>query len=291
MSGAPYAVLERLRAEGVHSTSRIVGIASTSGSSFSDIVVMYYAGGRKVLTSLLNFFTFDNKFGATINDVSETSHINTPLHVAMVVSGAYCSGTGVDGVLSGALSLCGASTQAYNTFGHATISNAETNMLGETGTVCAWVKLIPIGRAMTLYDYGRDEIGGNQYYITFGVGGDNTIGYTYKDFDLVAGAKYLTVSSVATVAYHTWTHIAVTSNGNEIKLYMNGDRVGVKQSGANVGQWYGDITTSGTWVRHFGVSKHSGVYSNYFSGFVDNFRLASYAMTQEQIQQLYESNM
>jgi len=280
ISGNPYEILEELREEQVYSSYRIVGLVRETANNF---MVMYRTGGRKVLSYLLNWFTFDNLSDTTFNDVGG---VTVPLNTATLVSGATANVTGVDGVLSGALWFSGISAaQGYNISGHVSLTAASSGMLGQTGTICAWIHR-RASKANTIYEYGRQTgVIASDFFITFGIDDNDLIGFTYR------GAVPLVISGTTATTQDTWTHVAVTSDGSKVKLYVNGILEPASVAGTNSGQWFGDMATSGTWARYIATSVHSGVFLNHFDGKIDNFRLAGFAMSESQLRQLYESKM
>jgi hypothetical protein len=72
---------------------------------------------------------------------------------------------------------------------------------------------------------------------------------------------------------NTWTHLAVTYDGQTLTLYVNGAPAGSKAQ-------TGLVPTSAGVLRIGG----NGIWPEWFSGLIDNVRIYNRALTQAQIQ-------
>ncbi len=73
-----------------------------------------------------------------------------------------------------------------------------------------------------------------------------------------------------------WHHLAATSDGSEVKLYVNG----------KLEQTYSEVLTTG--VANLNVG--SGAGANFWDGQIDDFRVYDSVLTQEQIEALFEAS-
>src|SRR5262249_4568408 len=72
---------------------------------------------------------------------------------------------------------------------------------------------------------------------------------------------------------NTWSHLAVTYDGSNIRLYVNGAQVGTKAQTGNI--------NSSTAPLRFGGDS---VWGEYFNGLIDEVRVYNIALTAAQIQ-------
>lgn len=327
ISGSPYAVLEKLRQEGLRNSGKVVGL-TTPDVSTGDILVMFFNGSKNISSDMLNWLKFEGHTDGVIDDSG------TLAQKALLVSGASVSGTSVTGTTSGVLWLSGVLGAAYvDSFAHVALSgiyastdggtvvtsgiadSTTENLLTQQGTVCAWIKRVGEGKDDAIYDYSSAESG--VAWVRIIVGNDNRLGYEFKNFwdyglgqdkvgcgygdggaGTVSGVR---ISGTTAVTKNVWHHVAVTSDGSKIKLYVDGEKepedTYLQISGTNAGQWYGDINVSGTFRRTIGASI-TGVskdittgpgFDAQFYGYVDDFRILDYPLTEDQIRQLYRS--
>ena len=87
----------------------------------------------------------------------------------------------------------------------------------------------------------------------------------------------------------TWTHVAVVSTGTSILIYINGISESLTVgSGANSGNWFGDITTPGLVVGTIGALVRSTI-AEYFADNIHGVRVFSAALTAAQVKYLFEN--
>ena len=295
VSGTPYGVLEVLRKEGIGSSSRIIGV-SRSPSDATSLCVMYYTGGKNILTNLINWFKFDS---VSIGETTAIDCIN--LKTAKLVSGASLMGEGVGGTLSGALYLSGATANSKN---HVTITAQDSDLIVSGGTVSVWVNTdINTGGGnnplvstnQSIYELA---VGYNKYAQIY-LDPTLVVKYVYRDHDAGTAFSATNVSiSGSAVSPAVWNHVAVTSNGKNLNMYINGAKQSLTISGVDQGQFFGSIPdTSETYQRNIGIHIVSGVgaggglVQEYFSGRIDSLRVADFEMSEGQIIQLYDSKL
>jgi hypothetical protein len=81
-------------------------------------------------------------------------------------------------------------------------------------------------------------------------------------------------TSTATLSLNQWSHVAVTSNGTEIKFYVNGQAAGTTLGSNNI--------SAGT---TYGIGANVGNHGTAFIGSIDELRVWNVARTQTQIVQ------
>ena len=87
------------------------------------------------------------------------------------------------------------------------------------------------------------------------------------------GSTGVVINGTAALAANTWAHIAVTYDGANLRLYVNGTQVASKAR-------TGNLTTSANPLQIGGDS----TYGQYFSGMIDEVRVYNVALTAAQIQ-------
>jgi len=336
VSGTPTEVLSKLEEEKVYGSNRVVGMTRIpnliSGTERSDdLIVMYWTGSRRVLKDLSHWFKFDYLVSGsnfayvddehyTVHDYSRHEDKGTATIVSghcrgeVVMSGV--TGTGVDGTLSGALYLSGGQlTGLHNMWTYMIIENdrgvtsgAATSVVGndQQGTVAAWVNRdqAVLNSGATVFFYGVS--GASSCYAAVEITEGDKLQYTFKNYanQTTIGENYLIVSGSTAVISGTWQHVAVTSDGELIKLYVNGAEETLTLSGTNAGQWFGDLTISGMQYRPFATVVGAYLISGApfgsmirptvwqaYQGRMDNLRIAPYAMSAGQIKELYDNQI
>ena len=181
------------------------------------------------------------------------------------VSGATVT-TGHDGTANGAYLLNG--TSDYISFGTNKFSLDQTNTL----TVSLWVK--PVSDSATAYyDPIMVRSGYVRPFAIQYVSGGIRIGIRVPS-DVI----YLT--SHTSLADNTWNHVAVTYNGSQVVLYINGAVDGSVSAS-------GSLDVSNNETTQIGKSPEA---NQYFSGAVDDARIYSQALNASEIQALYNGS-
>ena len=271
-------------------------------------MTMYWTGARKVLANLIDWVTFKhhNDITTAYNEAESATGKSVSL-----VSGAVFSGVHMDGTTSGVLWLSGISQGSFiDIFPHVTFPDS-IGAAPTQGTIAAWIQFDNYDEVpdKTIYEYSRtgSAVDAEHTYARIFIGPDEKLGYVYSNASKLFGEHKFAVSGVNAIlpssnAEGSFVHIAVTSDGSTIRLYISGVEQTVSIAGANnanQGKWFGSMTSgttdsdpaSGTYGRHIGVSIISGVYRDAFSGKISDFRQASYPMTEEQIRDLAENKV
>ena len=291
LSGSPYACLEELRAQGIYNSGKVIGFTQSNDSSLKDIMVMYWKGSRKILTSLTNWFRFSETSGSISYDEGSAGT------TASLVSGAIFS-DGMDSSVSGvgALLLSGTLGTTYNIRGHATIP-ADANIISNIGSICMWVKILNNARDQVIYEVvPYSEFSGvlalKTYFKLYISETSDRLTLDFKNSTDTYGDNFISVSGDS-ISVNTWTHIGATSDGSTTRVYVNGIE-STTTSGVNVGQWTGDMIMSGgtsSHVRNIGYHIISGTVGEYFSGYIDNLRITNRLFNSEEMMQLYDARL
>lgn len=304
LSGGPTEVMEQLRLEGVTNSSRVVGFSNTNFASTRDVLVMYWTGGRKILANLVSWYNFNNnsiRSSAIAYDISDNANNGR------LVSGAFLSGTGVDGTVSGALIISGVFSFGNTTFSgaHIIISSVDA-FRSQQGTIAAWVykyggyNWFPSGAnfndGYNIFSFSRIDTATDKAFAKFQFSSGGTIQYYIKSGSVISCVLSGSNTGGDPTYVNQWTHVAVTCDGNMVRLYQNGEELCT----ATPGYWMGDLTTNGLWIASIatavsGIAASDGgmryLTRGQFYGMIDNLRIASYCMDASQIRELYLSKM
>ena len=218
--------------------------AATNLSPYSGTAT---AGTQTGPTGLVAAFSFNEGAGITVGD---------------------SSGSGNNGSLSGPTwTLAGKYGRALvfnGTNALVTISDAPSLRLTSAMTLEAWVN------PQTTTNIWRDVIykGDDNYYLmaTTQPRGRPAAG-------AIVGGQYLESFGTAKPALNTWTHLAATFDGTNMRLYVNGVQVATKARA-------GSMATSANPLQIGGDTIHR----QYFRGTIDEVRVYNVARSQAQIQ-------
>jgi hypothetical protein len=108
--------------------------------------------------------------------------------------------------------------------------------------------------------------------------------YLYQD-GTIGDAK----TPVDSLTVGNWYHIVWTSDGTNIKIFINGVEQTLTKSGTD-GLWFGDATVDADTVA-IGTLLRGGGPTGSFNGFIDDVRIYNYARTPEQILQDYNAGL
>lgn len=199
--------------------------------------------------------------GTTIHDSSNNNNHGT---LSIGAGGSQSSvgtcntsstawGIGATGKINSSLSLDGTDDKA----------TAGTITVGTNMTISAWIKKnISTGQK----SFFSNRNGGNVYF-----GLTSTQIFLYDN----AASPPNINSSSGTVAIGQWQHIVATSDGTTTNFYLNG--VLVKSSPQN------RTGSTGT----IGIGWDPSIGTEYWDGQIDDVRIYNYALTSDQIKQIY----
>lgn len=87
-------------------------------------------------------------------------------------------------------------------------------------------------------------------------------------------------SSANSVPFNTWTHIAATSDGTTMRLYINGIQVDSAAS---------PLVLANTFTTLFGAYQRNGIKEQFFNGLVDEIEFFNRALTASEIQAIFSA--
>jgi hypothetical protein len=156
----------------------------------------------------------------------------------------------------------------------------NASMVVSTGTICAWVNpsstatmqrvMSRVASASTATEvYGLDVYQSN-CRLMVGKGVSNGLGGTTYSVDTVAGGS---------VPINTWTHIAGSWDGSNMRVYVNGAVVGTFARTAAV--------LTGTVPMSIGADYNNSTATEFFDGMMEDVRLYNRALSSNEIQTQY----
>ena len=144
--------------------------------------------------------------------------------------------------------------------------------IGSSITMAAWAK------------YGSEEPEGYQNIIAISSGESNqSVQLGFRDEKIVAwkyGGEHL-VNHSELPTPGTWNHYTYTYNGGEHRLYLNGELVNTNNEAPDTGP--AAEARIGSWLNPDSLEG--------FNGTIDEVRIWNRALSEEEIRQLYQSNL
>ena len=203
--------------------------------------------GGAATAGLVAAYSFNEGSGTTVGDASGTGNNGTTSNTTWSASGRY----------GGALSFNGTTSRVN-------VPNSSSLQLTSAMTLEAWVN----PNATT--SKWRDVIykGNDNYYLeaTSSNSSKPAGGGTF-------GGTNANVYGAAAPTANTWSYLALTYDGTTLRLYVNGTLVGSQAK-------TGAITTSTNQLQIGGDS----LYSQYFSGLIDEVRVYNIALSAAAVQ-------
>jgi hypothetical protein len=212
----------------------------------------------------VGWWKFDECSGGVAHDASGNGNNGaivigpTPTQTS---TGACSSGTsteawnnGTAGKLNSSLSFDGADDYASASIGTGRITNVVT--------MATWVKFSALG---TTHDFFTIQDSSSNYYI-FYKGGGNQIRIRTNNWDVQSGFW---------ASQDTWYYMAVTDDGTNVSIYINGV--------LKITQAVAAFTLTNTaQTANLGFSS-----TNFLNGYLDDVRVYNYGLTATQIRTLY----
>jgi len=229
------------------------GVATNKGDvwSFSTIPIVAITN-----PNLIGWWKFDEGPGGTAVDWS--GHDN---HGSL--TGTALSWMPDDGMIGGALSFNGTASDTD----YVEISTADISLTA--GTVAMWAKIRPNPQAPdTRYFFGHTTIPAWNDRIQLYMDNSDTV------LDLGLGDSHATLTDIMNLATETWYHVALTWDGGNYVVYVNGEE---KANGS-----YTDLETLNT-IADIGNDGNPGDRTEAFNGLLDNVRIYNYALSQAEI--------
>jgi len=208
------------------------------------------------------YFTFEEGSGTTIVD---------------------SSGSGNDGFRHDGEWAAGLNDLGLTTMPRMSVQNSGNAILPPTGepfSISGWFQLNTLTTEVRLLNNEDPQNHGFRFFVV----GPQREEWKQSRFQFeteVGGGSTLVRSSTLVVPGH-WYHVAITyDGGSETSIYVNGQLEGTDTTSAYVGN---------TLALEMGYGIGGASYVN-FDGTIDNLGIFSSALTGEQVQQLYESEV
>jgi chitodextrinase len=198
-------------------------------------------------TGLVAAYSFNEGAGTTVIDSSGQGNTGTITNATWTSSGKYGSAMVFNG------------TNAW-----VTISDAASLHLTSGMTLEAWVNPSTVSSAWRDVMYK-----GNDMYYLEGTSDNGTRtggGGTFGSIDAV-------IYGNAALTVNTWAHLALTYDGANLRLYVNGTQVSSQAQTGNIATSTNPLQIGG-----------DNIYGQYFAGTIDEIRVYNTALTQSQIQ-------
>ncbi len=237
---------------------------STSQASYTDNVLP--------ATSLIHYKMNDNTTNSTVLNNGSGGNPGSFNATATTINTNLVS---VSGKISNAFSF--SSSSVHNIAINATdVQSIKTNT---TGALSFWIN--------------PQDIGGNQYIFTITDNTNNGESFFVHalnnslDFGIVSSSIQKYTINIALLSSATWTHIAILNGTSDNKFYINGSLSTAVPSVSIVpNAWLSTISTSVNRGR-IGDIVFSGTNQASFTGYIDDFRYYSTALTSSDVQAIY----
>jgi RHS repeat-associated protein len=160
-----------------------------------------------------------------------------------------------------------------------TISDAPDGSLDVAGdlTINAWINPTVIGGDQRTIVSKRPSSGTNDAYGVF-LESDGRLAYATR----VNGGEYRVAYSDATIPLNAWTHIAITTNNETVRLFINGNPSGIRPFTYTRPATNGPLTIGST------VVDTSHLHT--FHGGIDEVQLFNRALTPEEIRSVFRAD-
>lgn len=214
-----------------------------------------------VTSTPMSKWSFDEGSGCVANDLYGTNS---------GILGTNCptiSPSWVTGKIGNALSFNGISNNV-------SINNSANLNFTTSMSVSAWIKWTINPTTGVAYANIVNKNNDNQYRL------QHNITNSKFEFGVKANSGSSYVTSTTTPLVGVWYHLVGTWDGNFIKIYVNG---ALEQTGARAG-------TMPSSTKPLKIGSFSDDY-RYFNGIIDEVSLWDRALSQEEVTQIYSSNL
>ena len=249
-TSSPYSVSwnTTTASNGAHTLTAVARDTAGNSTSSAGVGVTVDNSAPPPPVGLVAAYSFDQGSGTTAPDASGNNNTGTLTSTTWSLSGKY----------GGALSFNGTSSFVR-------VADSASLHLSTGMTLEAWVNPNALGsiwRTVILKENGANM----QYGL-----------YAHTDTSRPSGHVFTTAEfdtrGTAAVAQSTWTHLAVTYDGSNLRLYVNGTQVSVKAVIGAMGASTGPLKIGG-----------NAIWGEWFSGLIDEVRIYNRALAATEIQ-------
>jgi hypothetical protein len=198
--------------------------------------------------NLIGAWGFDEATGTTATDASGRGHTGTISGATRVTTGRHGRALSFDGV-------------------NDMVTVADTNALDLTNgmTLEAWIQPAAVGSAWRTVLI-KEQPGDLIYALYAGDGGGRPASHIFTTAD--RGISATTATPIG-----TWTHLATTYDGANLRVFVNGTQVATRAQTGNIRASTGALRIGG-----------NNVWAEWFSGLIDEARIYNRALTAAEIQ-------
>jgi hypothetical protein len=202
-------------------------------------------------TGLVAYWKFDEGSGTTVSDSSGNGNTGTLVNGPLWAAGKVGNALYFDGIDD-----------------NITVADSNSLDLSSSFTLSAWVN--PVS---TFTDFRSIFAKNYTYYLYASVAGYCGNGSPLGGFEGVGA-----VCQPSPLPINTWTHLAVTYSGSTLTFYRNGVAVATSNASGALSP------TTGT--LQIGASQ----FGEYFQGFIDEVRIYNRALSNTEIQAIYQQD-
>jgi hypothetical protein len=193
-------------------------------------------------------YSFNENQGIVVDDSSGNNNNGSAINTAWDLNGKYGS----------ALSFNG--TDSIVSINNSSSLNLTTGM-----TLEAWIKPASLSKWKNVITKERPN------HLVYGMYANTNTNRPSGEISI--GGSNTTIQGNSQLPVNAWTHIAVTFDGSNLQIFVNGTQVAAQSVS-------GSITTSANPLRIGG----NLVWGEYFSGFIDEVRIYNVALSASDIQ-------
>lgn len=167
------------------------------------------------------------------------------------------------------------------------VSVGTTNILSTTqGSISLWFYADPATNSDDTIWGSGDLSSGSKFFYCF-----SRFGTGWNKLDIIhydGGFNYGLITPTDSVSKGSWYHIVITSDGNIIKIYLNGiEQTLFSYQGSNNGDWFGDISGLDNLV--IGDLINGTTAFDNWQGLIDEPAFWNRALSSDEVSKLYAS--
>ena len=240
--------------------------------AMDDINIYNYTLSESEITELYNVEDPKQLIGSwTFNDSTTNDHSGNDYH-----------GTAINGAIS-ITDRFGNENFAYSFDGiddYISLSGCE-NFATEKGTIAFWMKAQDHSRGVFKFYSTQADEHHNHDYIRSYINPNGKIDLIVEDEDVAELHVQYDLDLEPDGYLNEWLYIAWTQDGNGVKLYINGEEKPLEYITNNSNWWSGHLN-----ITHALIGNCWG----YFDGNIDDFQIYNYALSEFEIQKLYNAS-